>query len=271
MNDTVLDPQALPEAVPPAAEAAPVRRKHRRMPNEALFDGGDTLLDDGLTRANWAVPWSDLMMTMFVLFAALLVAQALHERSRQQTAVAKQVQEHEKPIPAEVAVPKPSFEPLMQINVLERSKEAVREANLENAEIVLMKDQSVKVSVQGPMFFALGKADLRPEVARFLDRLALLISQTPYDIHVVGHTDDQPINSALFPSNWELSLVRASHVARYLIKSGNIDPARFVVMGRGEYEPVAGNDDARARALNRRVEIIITRDVSKNKEGSANE
>jgi chemotaxis protein MotB len=112
------------------------------------------------------------------------------------------------------------------------------------------------------MFFATGKADLRPEVTHFLDRLALVIKQTPYEIHVVGHTDDVPINTPMFPSNWELSLIRASHVARYLIKSGTLAPSRFVVMGRGEYEPAAENAGARERALNRRVEIVITRTVT---------
>ena len=82
----------------------------------------------------------------------------------------------------------------------------------------------------------------------------------------VASTADKPINTAAFPSNWELSLVRASHVARYLMKSGGIAPSRFVVMGRGEYEPTAANADDESRALNRRVEIIITRDEHKGKE-----
>ena len=234
-----------------------------------LFDGSDSLIDDGLMRSNWAVPWSDLMMTMFVLFAALLAVQALQNRVKKpepQPQPYPQVVEREKIVKQEVPTRAPSFEPLMQVNVLARSQEAVRETNLQNAEIVLLDDQSVKVSVQGPTFFGLGKADLRPEVQQFLDRLAQIIKQTPYDIHVVGHTDDKPINTAAFPSNWELSLVRASHVARYLMKSGGIAPSRFVVMGRGEYEPTAANADDESRALNRRVEIIITRDEHKGKE-----
>jgi len=152
--------------------------------------------------------------------------------------------------------------PPVRINVLARSRQAVREANLKNAEIVLMDDQSVKVSVQGPMFFAPGRAELRPEVTDFLNRLAQVIKATPYEIHVVGHTDDLPIRTAQFPSNWELSLARASHVARYLIDAGGLAPSRFVVMGRGQYDPASGNADARSRALNRRVEIIITRTLS---------
>jgi chemotaxis protein MotB len=270
--------------------AAPARRENpvavaartRRATGERLFDGGDTLLDDDTMRANWAVPWSDLMMTMFVLFAALLAAQTLRGRTEhtkqpqtQAVEVRPQVVEREKIVkqempsptpvadPASSALPTKNLEPLTRINVLASSNEAVRETNLQNVEITLLDDQSVKVSVQGPTFFAPGKADLRPEVTKFLDRLAQIIKQTPYDIHIVGHTDDRAIKTGLFPSNWELSLVRASHVARYLIDAGGIDPSRFMVIGRGEYEPVSANTDEESRALNRRVEIIITRDVGK--------
>ena len=233
-------------------------------------------------RANWSVPWSDLMMTMFVLFAALMAAQTFHrheEQRKQQRAHAVEPQpaviEREKVVEQEVPKPLPVSEPVPapaseqrvdapgQVDVLTASLDAVRDSNLQNIEIGMLNDQSVKVSVQGPMFFAQGKADLRPEVKDFLDRLAQVIRQTPYDIHIVGHTDDRAISTGLFPSNWELSLVRASRVARHLIDAGRIDPSRFMVIGRGEYEPVSANTDERSRALNRRVEIIITRDIGK--------
>ena len=241
--------------------------------SDNVFDIGDALCDDGIARANWAIPWSDLMMIMFVLFAALLAVHATHSRRQQlelqrekTPEVQQQVVEKEKPIKDERPSRGPSSEPLMQVDLLASSRDAVREANLQNAEVMVLDDQSIKVSIQGPMFFATGKADLRPEVEKFLDRLAQVIKQTPYDVHIVGHTDDQPINTIAFPSNWELSLVRASRVARYLIKAGNLVPSRFVVMGRGEYDPAAANADGQSRALNRRVEIIITRDMATEKE-----
>lgn len=262
---------------PSAARAAAARQREsvrrggrsRAGGGEQLFDGGDTLLDDGILRANWALPWSDLMMTMVVLFAAMLALQAMQGQAKQQQAQRPSAlgPQHrhgsgDDILKDEVLSRKPSFEPLMRINVLARSEDAVRETNLQNAEIVLLDDQSVKVSVQGPTFFALGKADLRPQVTEFLNRLAQIIKQTPYDVQVIGHTDDRPINTSVFPSNWELSLVRASHVARYLMAAGDIEPSRFIVMGRGQYEPAALNADDRQRALNRRVEIIITRKIN---------
>ena len=211
---------------------------------------------------HWSVPWADLMMVMFVLFATLVTVQAMREREAK-----NQTTQQPETIKSETKAERilsrqPSFQPLMQINVLERSQQAVRDANIKNVEIILLDDKSVKVSVQGPMFFELGKVNLRPEVKRFLDKLAVIIRQTPYQVQVIGHTDDYPINTELFPSNWELSAVRASRVARYLLQKGEIDPARFTVMGRSKYQPATPNADDKNRALNRRVEIIITREIA---------
>lgn len=154
----------------------------------------------------------------------------------------------------------------MWLNVFARSQDAIREARIDNVEVVLMEDQSVKVSVQGPMFFELGEATLQSEVLEFLDRLAAVIEQTPFAVQVIGHTDDNPMDTEQFPSNWELSAARAARVARYLIDSAGIDPRRFTVIGRGEIEPAVPNTTAANRALNRRVEIIITRDEVEPKE-----
>ena len=218
---------------------------------------------------HWSVPWADLMMVMFVLFATLVTVQSMREQealkqAMQQAKVSKP-EISTKPKSDPVLSRQPSFQPLMKINVFERSQQAVQDANLKNVEIVLLDDQSVKVSVQGPMFFEPGKADLRSEVKSFLENLAVIIRQTPYQVQVIGHTDDYPINTELFPSNWELSAVRASRVARYLIQKGEIDPARFTVMGRSKYQPAKPNADDTNRALNRRVEIIITREIAEPK------
>jgi len=226
---------------------------------ENLFVG-EEFVDDSDTN-HWSVPWSDLMMVMFVLFAALLTAQAL-ERQVPEPVVQSVPQIETEQVPDPVGSSPPTFEPLMRINVFERSQQAVREAQIENVEIAILEDQSVKVSVQGPMFFELGKADLRKDMRQFLANLARIIMQTPYQVNVVGHTDDYPISTTDFPSNWELSVIRAARVVRYLIDQGGVEPGRFTVMGRSEFDPLLPNADDQARAQNRRVEIIITREIS---------
>ena len=219
----------------------------------------------------WAVPWSDLMMVMFVVFAVLYILELTHPEF--------ELKYQPQPVVEFLEVPEPIQSPVqtqtrgnvtdtvgadvtnsLNINVFEESTEALQRAELADVKVALLSDQSVKVSVEGPLLFELGKAELRNEVQEFLDSLAFVIRQTPFKVRVIGHTDDQPINTVLFPSNWELSLVRASTVARYLIDAGQLDPTRFTVMGRGQYAPVVSNEDDSKRALNRRVEIIITRE-----------
>jgi len=212
---------------------------------------------------HWSVPWSDLMMVMFVLFAALVTAQTIEQKVPEYIDREKiKTIEKEKIVKDEILSPEPNFEPLMRINVFEKSQQAVRETNIENVEIVLMDDQSVKVSVQGPLFFDLGADTLKPDVKSFLNTLSGVIRQTRYKVNVIGHTDDKPINNDRFASNWELSLMRATRVAKHLITEGRIDPARFTIMGRSQYEPTTPNANDQFRALNRRVEIIITREVA---------
>lgn len=227
---------------------------------------GEEFIDDSDTN-HWSVPWSDLMMVMFVLFAALLTAQAL-ERQAPEPVSEPVTQVETEQVPEPVEITPPTFEPLMRINVFERSQQAIREARIENVEIVILEDQSVKVSVQGPMFFELGKADLRRDMRQFLTNLAKIIKQTPYRVNVVGHTDDYPINTSEFPSNWELSVTRAARVVRYLVDQGGVDPNRFTVMGRSEFDPLLPNADDQARAQNRRVEIIITREIGDPADGA---
>lgn len=77
------------------------------------------------------------------------------------------------------------------------------------------------------------------------------------NIYVIGHTDNMPIASFLYPSNWELSTARASSVVRFLTDGEGLDPTRFTALGRAFYQPVAANDTPEGRQENRRVEIIV--------------
>jgi chemotaxis protein MotB len=254
-----------------APELSSTNKARRRTLEEFEQMAGRSLTDDLSGDDLWSVPWSDLMMVMFVLFAALLAVKSAEPNVEIRYRSHPVPEIHEVPkdreVEKETPQPPPSFDSLMQLNVLDRSKDAVLETQLKNIDIALLDDQSVKVSVQGPMFFERGRSELLPEMTQFLDRLGKVIQQTPYQIHVIGHTDDNPIRTQEFPSNWELSVVRASRVARHLIASAAIDPARFVVSGRGPYEPAYSNDNESQRAQNRRVEIIITREISDDRQG----
>ena len=105
--------------------------------------------------------------------------------------------------------------------------------------------------------FNLGAADISVDALPLLKKIGAVISKTDYLIRIEGHTDNLPIQTALFPSNWELSTARAVNVLRYFIKNHNIDPQRLAAEGFGEFHPLVANDSPENRAKNRRVEIIF--------------
>jgi chemotaxis protein MotB len=107
------------------------------------------------------------------------------------------------------------------------------------------------------LFFATGEAQIRPEAEPLLNRLAEVLKKIPNQVVVEGHTDNRPINTPQFPSNWELSVHRATSLLRYLVEKDHLDPARFAASGYGEFAPLASNDDEADRRLNRRVDIVI--------------
>ncbi len=105
--------------------------------------------------------------------------------------------------------------------------------------------------------FTSGSADLGPEPRRLLKKLAETIAPTDWSLRIEGHTDDRPINSERYPSNWELSTARAVSVLRFLEEGGALHSSRLAAAGFGEQRPIGPNGSARQRAKNRRVEILF--------------
>lgn len=114
----------------------------------------------------------------------------------------------------------------------------------------------VEVEIKSDILFASGLAQPMPDAVPTLNALAAALVPFPNLIRIEGHTDNVPIATALFPSNWELSSARASSVL-HLFESEGVDPARMTVIGNGEYRPVADNATAEGRNANRRVLIVI--------------
>ncbi len=107
--------------------------------------------------------------------------------------------------------------------------------------------------------FDSGKADIYPEAKRVIRDIAALLVEEPNRISIEGHTDNTPINTPEFPSNWELSTRRATNVLKYLLEELNFDPKRLTAAGFGEWHPVAPNDTPENKAKNRRVDLIVRR------------
>lgn len=117
-------------------------------------------------------------------------------------------------------------------------------------------DQAVQLEVNDNILFAPGSVGLKSEGKSLLDDLWQLFNENDAIITIEGHTDDRPISSIMYPSNWELSSGRANMVARYLINRG-YDPGRLRTLGYADTRPLASNDTAEGRARNRRVSLVV--------------
>jgi chemotaxis protein MotB len=114
----------------------------------------------------------------------------------------------------------------------------------------------VEIEMQSKMLFGSGDARLSPAALRALRELAATLKRIPSHLQVEGHTDDIPISTQAFPSNWELSAARAASVVHFLSRSG-VEPWRMAAVGLGEHRPLAENDTEQGRASNRRVTIVV--------------
>lgn len=111
--------------------------------------------------------------------------------------------------------------------------------------------------------FASGSAELKPEYQALMRQFRDVLAAQEGAVEVQGHTDDVPIATARFRSNWELSSARAVSVAEPLLEGGVLDPRRLSVTGFADARPLVANDSADARALNRRVEIVIDQGIDR--------
>ena len=122
---------------------------------------------------------------------------------------------------------------------------------------VSYSNQGAHITFEDFLLFDFGKADINSGGLAFLDKLAVLIQKIPHPVRVEGHTDNVPIHTARFPSNWELSIARAVSVVKYFAESGKINPQRLSAVGYGETRPLVPNDSPANRTRNRRVEIVL--------------
>lgn len=138
-------------------------------------------------------------------------------------------------------------------------------AEVEQAMSDLIRDQMVvvrrhgvwvEVEIRTDILFPSGVATLSPEAQKILAQLAETLEPFPNPIRVEGHTDNRPIRSSAFPSNWELSAARAASVVHLFTNSG-MDPRRLAVVGLGENRPAESNETEQGRNMNRRVLLVI--------------
>lgn len=241
---------------------------------------GTSLLEED-NGAEWITTYADMVTLLLVFFVMLFAISNLDkERFRAIAAQLKKsfgnptaIVQLEHPDVSRDEAPETKLPPSDEPEVLRDldpeileglDSDLLREVqNLDNMEqigdsiLVYQEENRITIVVDGQVFFDLGSAELLPGALPVLEQISKVIKDHPkYKVNIKGHTDNNPISTLQFPSNWELSAVRATTVLRYLIAE-NIDPHRLTATGYGELMPIAPNDTPDNQARNRRVEFVL--------------
>ena len=229
-----------------------------------MFDMGEFSpfsQDQKPRRGLWSVAWSDLMMTMFILFVVLYIYQAANRDFEfgKNAQFAQPAQSTEKASAPQVeTLVGPVGTPASPL--IGGEADTTRLTHLNDIKnMALQPDKAVRIILPGDLLFDTGQAAIKSKAPGVLREVADAIRPTDYMINVVGHTDNVPIHSEKFATNWELSAIRACVVARFLIEKTGLSPKRFYVSGHSYFQPVNPNDTQTDRSANRRVELILTK------------
>jgi chemotaxis protein MotB len=223
----------------------------------------------GGEEGGWALTLAD-MMTLLLCFFVLLLAIADVDQKKYKDVSDSLASAMGVPVPPKGQYDTFEGAPVAR-RVISKKQRNIFEMQLEMARLVgreskalkiKMRPDSVAIVLKGGFFFPSGKADLTTGAKRILAKIAPTLAKSPYDVVVEGHSDNIPIHSEQFPSNWELSSARASAVARYLLDNG-FSKSHIKVLGMADTAPAYPNEDKNGKALpenqkrNRRVVLLV--------------
>ncbi len=152
-----------------------------------------------------------------------------------------------------------------QEDSIEQMKEAVSNTKLGDNVTIFVKKPNIVIRVDGGSFFASGSAKFKKDSIVLLKGIVDVMKRTDYTLTIEGHTDSVPIKSKRYPSNWELSGVRATTVLRYMVFK-KVDVDRLSAIGYADTRPIMDNESKEGRAKNRRVEFILSPNADAKKE-----
>ena len=203
-----------------------------------------------VSRDRWLISYADFM-TLLVAFFATLYAASLTESG---VTPAPATVEAVSPVVAPPAVP-PAPDPVV---ALRAAVERALAPELAAGYLQLIEDpRGLVIEVPEAGAFDVGQADLVPEAAQMLTRVATMLATLPNAVRIEGHSDTTPIRTARYASNWELSTARATRVVEFLVTTAGLEPGRLSAAGYAEFKPRAANDTSAGRARNRRVDLVL--------------
>lgn len=224
----------------------------------------------------WLVSYADFVTLLFAFFVVMFAHSNMDKDKVQQ--FAEQFQQRMEHLPPSVkspektatkAAPKPAMPTHENLTMAEMKgsidqleKDLIQEIQQGKIELSLQA-RGLVMSLRESAFFAPGEAELQPESFKIMTKVAEALTRIPGQIRLEGHTDDTPIHTAMYPSNWQLSAARAITVLRMLSGRYQIDPDRLAAAGYSEFRPLVANDTPGDRSKNRRVDVVIlTKDAA---------
>jgi len=142
-------------------------------------------------------------------------------------------------------------------NFINKVEENIAEHNLGEFVKVIEEKNTVILRIGSVILFDSGRAEIKDSGKDTLRELGFFLKDLDREILIQGHTDNMPIDTFLFPTNWELSTKRATNIVIYMIENCKLDPSKLTATGNGEFKPIAPNDTEQNRAKNRRIDIVI--------------
>ena len=208
---------------------------------------------------DWLATYSDMMTDLLAIFVILFSFAMVN----QAIVASKMSAGKESVIPLEgtqsIMPGKPDDESFN--NLFESIKNYISEAGLSDKLSVTKEgEDQILLRVSVSVLFDSGRAEITHDAEPLLDKISEILTEYADPIKMVrieGHTDNRPINTKLFDSNWELSTSRAVNVLRRIAETSVLGPEKFSAVGYGEFHPIADNDTSAGRAKNRRVDFII--------------
>jgi chemotaxis protein MotB len=231
----------------------------------------------------WLVSYADFITLLFAFFVVLFASATANQKKQAQMGQSIDAAFHtlgvfsgpagkhtqdaaparlEKPVaPANMVMDEEVLQAAQVKQDLERIRGELTQAlssQLANHTVsIQMGRDGLVISLREAGFYGSGSATLKPQALPTLRTIAHSLASMPYDLRIEGHTDNIPIHTAEFDSNWELSTARATGIARLLIDQRLMAPERISAAGYAQYHPVAGDDTAEGRAENRRVDLVV--------------
>jgi chemotaxis protein MotB len=214
----------------------------------------------GKSRGRWLLTFNDLMTLLLTFFVLLFTMSSLDFRRLKllqgSLKGALGVLKEGKRVEVEIIEPVILSEEMVE-KVLTEIQDSIRSSGFEPDVVVTQTEKEAVITLADTILFESGIADINPGALPLLDKICSLLSKISLPIRIEGHTDNLPIHTERFPSNWELSIARAVNVVKYFIKVGKISPRRLSAVGYGDSKPIFPNDTPEHRARNRRVEIVL--------------